>query len=288
MEPGLPIVPRKPRARRMRRDIASIQQSGDFRFISPLTRIAKGDIALVAVGLVFFTIAIIGILKFGLSPENFSTLAFFALGLVSSVFTILRKLRFGAFRASRVTVTGGVAIHASRKKVGFFSLIFLGLGILQAVAYGHKAAVVLWICVFTAISGAAGIFCAITGLLIDSYLRFDPEGLTIGRPHWRALVPWGAIKRIETNQISDNPYLCLHVTNINKIDVLPDAARGKAFQFMGGGLFRCDVAIATEIYRIDLPVLAAAIALYSSDPKARKELGVRLITANRKRAGSKE
>jgi hypothetical protein len=253
-------------------------EPGEFIVSSNFAKIHLRDYALLVGTLILVSTGIILIVTTGISLFNVTYLSFCGICLATSVNTIARKFGYRAFRATKVGVIGGVAIRARRARLFALGSIFFELGALLFMTPDPIELEVISISIFLMFVGTTLILGTIMRLWPSSFIQFDPNGLTIGCRNWRALIPWEAISSVGAKEIFENPFVCLSLKGQDSIGVQPASARAKAIKGLRGGIPGADVAIPTFVFGLDLPVLAAAIARYRSDPTARRELALRALS----------
>ena len=249
---------------------------GEFIVSSNFAQIHLRDYALLVISLIFVSMGILLIVTTGISLFNVTNLSFFGICLATSVYTIARKLGYRAFRATKVDVIGGVAIRPRRTRLFALGSICFGLGALLFMTPDPIELEAMSILLMFV--GATLIFGTMMRLWPSSFIQFDPNGLTIGCRNWRALIPWEAISSVGAMEIFENPFVCLSLKGQDSVDVQPASARAKAIKALRRGIPGADVAIPTFVFGLDLPVLAVAIARYRSDPTARRELALRVLS----------
>ena len=111
-------------------------------------------------------------------------------------------------------------------------------------------------------------------------MQFDPDHLTIGQRGWLARIPWDAIVGLHEGELQSNPVLFIVVDDPGSLTLEPPSAAPKAMKSIARSrrLMGADFAIMSAHYGVDLPVLSDAIARFTNEPAARKEL--RLAIAN--------
>jgi hypothetical protein len=242
--------------------------------LTPTThsRPTVSDWLLLIVGLMF---VVAGLIILPRKPDvGIVTLAFF--GSCTGVFvaTILRKLRYGRFRAKRAEVIGGVPIYPSRLRAVLLGGWMFVLGVILFVFGSAYPSLFRWLAVFVALVGAGLLFGVFIGRLPAGFMQFDPDALTLGQRGWHARIPWSEIAEIAEGEIHGNPTLFLWLRNIHAVDVQPPSAQVRAEKRMLSSMtwLGAHFAIMASQYGIDLPVLAAAVRCYVADPTARAEL----------------
>lgn len=231
------------------------------------------DWALLLIGLVFVAAGLIILPR---KPDvGIVTLAFF--GSCTGVFaaTILRKLRYRRFRATRTEVMGGVPIYPSRLRAGLLGAWMLVLGVVLYVFGTEYPPLFRWLAIFVALVGVVILLGVIVRRLPAGFMQFDPDALTLGQSKWSVRVPWSGIAEIAEGEIHSNPTLLLWVHDVHALEVLPDSMRARLEKRIESNLtwLGAHFAIMASQYGIDLPVLTAAVRLYVAEPDARAELG---------------
>jgi len=236
---------------------------------SQLDRISFQDWALAVIG-GLFTLG--GLVIIGRDfKTGIVTLAFFGLCFAHAVSVILRKRRARRQVAVTASVAGGVPIRQSRLRMALLGGALLVLGGLHAAFTPNAVQMGLgWLLV--AVGGVMLIGLA-SGLLYTAYFQFDPDGLSFGDRHGKAVVPWSAITGLARADMSNNPVVLVSV-DADAIEVVPDTHRLRLFKQMGRtrGTLGADFAIMGTVYGIDAPVLLAALQRYAAEPAARQEL----------------
>jgi len=237
------------------------------------------DWTLVALNLVF---VIAGAAMLWRKPAvGVVTLALFGsfLGLALSV--VLRKLRARRAPPQVVDVMGGVPIRMSRRRMSLLALWMLALGVTLVVIGEAYPAPFRWLSGFVALVGAILLALLATGRWAHGYLQFDPEGLTIGRRLWRALIPWDAIAVVDTSDYFDNALVRIGVADLEAVEISPRSAQPLFFKQVVA--MRLDTgaefAIMPAHYGLDAATLAAAFERYREDPQARAALARRALPA---------
>ena len=235
------------------------------------------DWMLLAIGIVFVAM---GLLILPSKPDaGIVTLAFFGSCLVVFANTILRKLRYRKFTASKVDVVGGIPIRPKRAVMIGLGGCFAALGSILVVFGGSYPPAFRAIGGSLAVLGVVLAAGALMGKWPGGYLQFDPAGLTISQRGWRTQIPWGRITAIVEGEYHSNPVLLLAVDDLASLLVEPPEARVKAYKAIAHSQtwMGAEFAIMTTHYGIDLPVLAATVRRYVTNTAARGELGQRLL-----------
>ena len=238
----------------------------------PLDRISFQDWALAVIG-GLFTLAALAIIQRDFKT-GIVTLGFFGLCFAHAVSVILRKRRARRQVAMTASVAGGVPIRQSRLRMGLLGAALLGLGALHAAF--TTSAVQIGIGWFLVAVGVLMLIGLASGRIYTAYLQFDPEGLTFGDRHGKAVVPWAAVTGLGRADMSNNPVVLVSV-DVQAIEILPASRQARLFKQIGRtrGTFGADFALMSTVYGIDAPVLLAALERYVADPASREELRYR-------------
>jgi hypothetical protein len=127
------------------------------------------------------------------------------------------------------------------------------------------------------IVAALGAIAALAGLamfalwalgFMRQYLRFDPEGLTLGKPRYEFQVPWDSVVAIRTIEIHENPFVMLSVGELSALKVTPPSAARKVYK----RVLREGIIIPPYHYGMESDPLLALLERYVRDPAARAEL----------------
>jgi hypothetical protein len=227
--------------------------------------------------LMFVSISICMMLVDGVSFFSIGSLGFWGLALCAVVGEIARQRGYRAFRATKVTVIGGVVIRARRTRFLALGGVLIVIGTSLLISFEPIVGKGAALCI--ALLGAALVFVTITGVWWPwpSFLQFVPDGLRIGHRGWSALIPWEGIYRVHAMEQGRLPFVCLSLLSPEVVHVWPASARTKVLKKLRGAVATSDVSIPTFVFGIDLPVLMAAIRRYRGDPAARSELAQRAL-----------
>lgn len=207
-----------------------------------------------------------------------STFALFGgMGAVAIVI-LRRKLRAARFtaKATAVSVAGGVELRAGRlQSVGIGAGLLL-VGLVVALVDPSSPWPMRACGAFMAIVGFAVLVAAITGRVLLKYLRFEVDGLVLGRAGYTALVPWDALAAVSEFEVASNGCVGLRLTDPSRVVVTPATAAAKfAKELQKNQRWHAhDVVLMGAHYGVDAPLLAAVITRYASSAEARAELGV--------------
>ncbi len=248
----------------------------EIKFHSRITTIGYRYYWDIVVGLVFIFIWALIMYKEDLSFFNLNAIVFFLLGIVTTIATILWKLRYRKFRASKVSVAGGVPIYKDVSQSILFSWFICLGGLSIPFSPAGISIVTIGISAFVVLLSVM-IFTAVLKARKRHYLQFDRKAITIGLNSSRAIIPWGCIARIEADEFASNPVLLLWLKRPDRVEIVPASSRREGFAGLRGGYWKSDVVLFPEAYKVDLPVLGAAIARFAADSKAREELVLRKI-----------
>lgn len=235
-----------------------------------------GDWALLGISVAFCLLAVL------IFRSNWrlavSTFALFG-GMAAVAIVILRrKLRDARFVASAtaVTVTPGVELRAGRVYPLGLGAGLLVVGLVIALVDPSSPWMLRACGAFMAIVGLVVLVMSVTGRMWQKYLRFEYDGLVLGRAGFTALVPWDALATIAEFEISNNGAVALRLTDASRVVVTPATAAVK-FQKELQRTQRwhgCDVVLMAAHYGVDAAPLAVVITRYASSPEARAELAV--------------
>ncbi len=235
----------------------------------PLDRITFQDWALVVIGGLFTLGGLLIITRD--FKTGIVTLAFFGLCFAHALSVVLRKRRARRQVAATASVAGGVPIRQSRLRMGLLGGALGVLGGLHAAFTTNPVQIGIgW---FLVVVGAVMLIGLASGLLYTAYVQFDPEGLSFGDRHAKAIVPWAAVTGLARTEMSSNPVVLVCV-DAHAITIVPATHELQVFKKMGRtrGTFGADFAIMSTVYGIDAPVLLAALQRYVAEPGARQEL----------------
>lgn len=212
------------------------------------------------------------------------TLVFFGACAVVAVVTLRRKLREDRFRADVVHVRGSLDIEAARApSIATGSGMLIVGAVMTFVATSYP-----WLFralgVFIGLVGAVVLAIVALGVAGRRYLRFEPEGLVIGRFGYRIRIPWDAISRVAEFEMASNSMVGLDLADTLAVEVLPDGKRAKFERdcARSRGWQQVDIALLPRQFGLDAPPLVAALIRYVSDPAARAELAASPAIAARR------
>ena len=232
------------------------------------------DWALLTIGLVFVAL---GVAMARVRPAaGVGTIVFFGACAAVGWMNVVRKRRFARLRPLSVEIVGGVKLRPLRLQAGLLAsgILIVGLALLPL---GLTAPVAVLVCIVIMI--AAGAF-VLGGVLMRKlpvgFLQFDERGVTIGQRASSFLIDWDNILAARPGEFHDNAVLLLSVRDLGALVVHPPEAKAKTVARLHSSevWLGAHVMIMTGTYGIDLPLLAAAVERYVSDPNSRRGLSV--------------
>lgn len=208
-------------------------------------------------------------------------IVFFGACLVMWCVNIGRKLRFARLRPLSVEIVGGVPLRPSRVRTALLggSVLVVGLGVLP-----------LGLARSTMVTACAVLMMAVGALLLGGvllrklpvgFLQFDEVGLTVGERIGNFTIGWDNILGAWPAEFHDNAALFLSVRNLDGLTVSPPEAKQKVIVRLrrNEAWVGAHVMVLTGSYGIDLPLLAAAIGRYVTEPNSRAGLSVPRLPA---------
>lgn len=209
--------------------------------------------------------------------ESLFVLCFFGVCALVSGYVIVRKLRRRRFKATAVSVAGGVKLHRSSARM-------LGVAALIAIAVGPflfmpNPPVLGLVCVAVALGASALLVIGVvSGRFSKSFLRFDQPGLTIGEGKYECLFLWDQIVDLAEFELSDNACVGFNVVNPGAILVTPESARPLMHKKLAANQAHTGylVSIMPMHFGVHAESLCAAIRNYAANPAARRELVAKL------------
>jgi hypothetical protein len=118
------------------------------------------------------------------------------------------------------------------------------------------------------------ILAAASGVLARRFLRFDPLGLTLGEWRYAYRIDWDNISNLVEFEYASNDCVGFEVIDAERLTVTPESRRSHWIRHAGNNakLLGPHVVIMTAHFGVDPASLAAAIARYVTDVRARAEL----------------
>ncbi|MCE3262972.1 MAG: rane protein of unknown function [Pseudoduganella sp.] len=220
----------------------------------------RRDWALLAIGALFVLASLLNVPREG--AKALATLPFFAAIAGVGAWNILRKKRAGRLREARVQVADGVLLRPSRWRLAGLAALLLAIGLPIVVFGAHFGVVMKALGAFVALAGAILLGAVALGWLPAGYLQFSPSGLTFGFRGYAACVPWSEVAGVATGEFHDNAFVGIGIYDLDKVMLTPPHAAARFARTVGKcrAYYHADLAVMAGAYRIDAPVLAAAIA----------------------------
>jgi hypothetical protein len=206
------------------------------------------------------------------------TLAFFGPCLIVTVDTMLRKFWFRRFDALKAEIVGGVPIRASRAQAMGIALVLLLMGVI-ILLFGRLDSLIVWtLALLTTLLGSGLMIAALSGLIPNDYLKFDPTGITFGRARYSYMVPWDNIARLSIGKMRTNPVLFIYLHDYDGVTVDPHEKRARVLKSFAWetGWAGMPIMLRPSRYGIDLPMLLRALERYLTEPATRSELAHQL------------
>lgn len=235
---------------------------------------AFGDWALLAICVAFCALSVF------IFPSNWrlavTTFALFGGGAIVAIVILRRKLRAARFAATAtdISVAPGVELRAGRMQSVGVGAGLLVVGLVIALVDPSSPWLIRGCGFFMAVVGVVVLVMAVSGRINAKYLRFEVDGLVLGRAGYTALIPWDALASIAEAEISNNGCVVLQLTDAARVVVTPASARGKFEKELNRNRRLCghDVLLMGANYGVNAALLAAVIARYASSAEARADL----------------
>jgi len=186
---------------------------------------------------------------------------------------IRSKRRRASFNATLVAAPGGVELCMSKTRFMLFGLLAIGPG-LSVFFYENTPIWVLLAGGTFLLAGAGMMATAASGVLARRYLRFDPEGLTLGEWSYSFRVDWDNFADLAEFEYASNDCIGFNIVDPERVRVLPETRRPRFIKRAGrnAGWLGRDVVLMPTHFAVDAASLALALARYASDASARAEL----------------
>jgi hypothetical protein len=231
------------------------------------------DWALLAIGVTFVAMGIFLWVRNGIADAAMP-LTFF--GVCTAVFAhqILRKIRRQRFTGAVVSVPGGVKLRGSNAGMLMVAAA-IGVPGVAILVFERDAPMLIRVCVVVMLVASAGMMLfVLSGRHSRRFLRFDPEGLTIGEYRYEYLIRWDEVVDVVEFEMHDNAAVGFNLRDLAGVTVTPASAQVKAHKRFGTnqGMLGRDVVLMPFHFGVRGESLCAALLRYSSDRAARAEL----------------
>ena len=183
------------------------------------------------------------------------------------------KRRRASFDATLVSAPGGVELRMSKSRSVQMGLLALGMG-LSVFFYPQTPTWVMLAGGTFVVAGVAFMVAAASGVLARRYLRFDPEGLTLGEWSYSFRVDWDNLADLAEFEYASNDCVGFNIVDPERVTVMPETRRPRFIKRAGrnAGWLGRDVILMPTHFAVDSASLALALARYASDASARAEL----------------
>jgi hypothetical protein len=235
------------------------------------TRVTFSDWAMLGISLLFCALGIF--ILFRDLRMGAGSLLFFGPCLAFAVQRIATKRRRDRFNATLVSAIGGVELRMSTSRLALTGLFMLCPGVAMFVF--DKVPLHVQICggVFL-VAGAAALLAANTGVVSRRFLRFDPEGITLGEWRYSIQTGWDNVTNVAEFEYANNDCVGFDVVDPDLVRVTPEGRHAKWMKGAGNNaaLMGRQVIIMPAHFAVDAAPLAMALARYALDARARAEL----------------
>ncbi len=186
---------------------------------------------------------------------------------------IRSKRRRASFNATLVSAPGGVELRMSKANFMLMGLLAVGMG-LSVFFYPDTPTWVLLAGSTFLLAGVGMMAMAASGVLARRFLRFDPEGLTLGEWSYSFRVDWDNVADLAEFEYASNDCVGFNIVQPERVTVTPETRRPRFIKRAGrnAGWLGRDVILMPTHFAVDSASLALALARYASDASARPEL----------------
>jgi hypothetical protein len=202
-----------------------------------------------------------------------AVLSFFGVCTLFFGYTIARKIRRQRFKATIVEAPGGVRLRGSNSRI--LMLAALIAVPCAGILFLDDVPLLVQICAWVMFGAIVLLIVAVlTGRVARRFIRFDPQGLTLGGTKLEYQISWDDIADIVEFEMHDNPVVGFDVIRLEAIKVTPESARARVYKALGSnkGWMNRHVVIFPFHFATNAESLCAALKNYSTNREARAGL----------------